>query len=499
MMNYKMTRFILDDQHKLTFGQCKRTTIATFLAVSVLILNGCATPHSEELSVPKAIQEYQYTQAIADMKVMDWPSQQWWIKLNDPQLTQLITEGLTGSPNIAAAQARLQKTLGVSNQIKSNAALHVNAEAAIYEAKASYSYTSYVPESAYNWNDYATVGLNFSYDLDFWGKNKKRVEAAVSQLAAKEAELASVRLQLSTSIAKAYAELARLYYNLDTAQEVVKMRSKTTELLNKRFDNGLENKSAVNLAYSLQASAQANVLAIEESIALQKNIISALVGAGPDRGLAITRPVIALSQPVGLPDNLGVGLIGHRPDITASRWQVEAAAKQIGVAKDNFYPDVSINAFIGYQSFGIENLVSSDTSAGNIGPAIYLPIFNGGQLQGQLTVAESQYKLAVSNYNQSVTNALKEVADVVTSNQRLQQRMVEIERALDNARQAHTIATNRYQGGLATYLDVLAAENAVLNNQNALVNLTSRSLALHVQLIHALGGGFATQSSGSKG
>ncbi|MBU2979573.1 efflux transporter outer membrane subunit [Alteromonas sp. C1M14] len=475
------------------------TSTVFFPLICLLLLNGCATPQSQELAVPKAIQEYQYQQALVDIKAMDWPSQQWWVSLHDPQLNRLIEEGLSDAPGIAAAQARLQKTLGVTHQLQGSEALQVSGEASVYEAKASYSYTTYVPESAYNWNDFATVGLNFSYDLDFWGKNHKRVEAAVSETAAKEAELASARLQISTSIAKAYAELTRLYYNLDTAKEVVEMRTKTTELLSKRFDNGLENKGAVNQASSLQASAEADRLAIEETIALQKNVIAALVGAGPDRGLVITRPIVALTQPLGLPKDVGVGLIGHRPDITASRWQVEAAAKQIGVAQDNFYPDVSINAFIGYQSFGIDNLVSSDTSAGNIGPAIYLPIFNGGQLQGQLTVAEAEYELAVSNYNQNVTNALKEVADVVTSDQRLQQRIDETKRALSHAREAQTIATNRYKGGLATYLDVLTAENAVLSNQRALVNLQSRSLALHVQLIHALGGGFATQSSANKG
>lgn len=487
------------NQCKLKFLPDSRISLVAISLIGLTVLDGCATPHSQELSVPKAIQEYQYQEALADIKAMDWPSQQWWLDLADPQLNQLIEDGLSDAPGIAAAQARLQKTQGVTNQMRASEAVQVSGEAGLYEAKASYSYTSYVPESAYNWNDYATVGLNFSYDLDFWGKNKKQVEAAVSEMAAKEAELASARLQISTSIAKAYAELTRLYYNLDTAQEIVKMRSKTTELLSKRFDNGLENKGAVSQAYSLQASAEADLLAIKESIALQKNVIAALVGAGPDRGLSISRPVVALTQPLGLPENIGVGLIGHRPDITASRWQVEAAAKQVGVAKDNFYPDITISAFLGYQSFGLENLVSSDTSAGNIGPAIYLPIFTGGQLQGQLTVAEAQYELAVSNYNQNVTNALKEVADVITSEQRLEQRIDDTKRALEHAREAQTIATNRYKGGLATYLDVLTAENAVLNNQRALVNLQSRSLALHIQLIHALGGGFAEQSGVNKG
>lgn len=485
----------MTSQSRLQIRPYRRKFTFSLSLISALILSGCASPNNEKLPDPKAIQHYQYQAAMADIKEMDWPNQQWWLSLGDPQLTQLIEQGLSGSPSIAAAKARLQQAQGVAVQAGASQSVHVNAEGSVYQAKASYNYTSYVPESAYYWNDYATLGLNFSYDLDFWGKNRKQVEAAVSQAAAQEAELASSQLQLSTSIAKAYTELTRLYHNLDTAKEALQIRQKTTELLTKRYENGLETKGSVSQAQSRQSSAKADLLAVEEAIDLQKNVLAALVGEGPDRALAIKRPTVELQQVIGLPENLGVGLIGHRPDISAARWQVEAAAKQVGVAKDNFYPNVTINAFLGYQAFGLENLFSSDTSAGNIGPAIYLPIFNGGQLEGQLTAAQAQYKLAVSNYDQNVTNAFKELADVVTSHQRLEQRLASIRQALDSAQHAYTVASNRYQGGLATYLDVLSAENAVLSNQRALANLQSRSLALHIQLVHALGGGFQIKQS----
>lgn len=153
---------------------------------------------------------------------------------------------------------------------------------------------------------------------------------------------------------------------------------------------------------------------MEESIQLQ-NAISALLGKGPDRGLTLQRPTVALNDAFSLPDNTGVNILGHRADVTAARWRAESAAKRIHVAKAQYYPDVSLSGFIGYQAFGLNNLTRSGNDAGSIGPAIYLPLFTGGRLSGQLTSAEANYEESVANYNATLTQALHDVADVVTS------------------------------------------------------------------------------------
>ena len=347
----------------------------------------------------------------------------------------------------------------------------------------------------HNWNDYGSVTANFSYDFDFWGKNKASVAAATSDFAAAEAETAAARLMMSTSLAQAYAELARLHLNKETAQTAVAIREKTVELMTNRFNNGLETQGAVKQMQALQANAEAELLAVDESIQLQKNAIAALLGKGPDRGLSIQRPSVQLSDSFGLPENTGINILGHRPDVTAARWRAESAAKRIHVAKAQYYPDVSISGFIGYQAFGLNNLTRTGNDAGSIGPAIYLPLFTGGRLSGQLTSAEATYEEAVANYNSTVTQALHDVADVMTSSKALKARLEKTENAYQDAKAAYQIADNRYRGGLATYLDVLTAEDAMLNTQRALVNLQSRSFSLDVSLIHALGGGFDASKS----
>jgi NodT family efflux transporter outer membrane factor (OMF) lipoprotein len=369
----------------------------------------------------------------------------------------------------------------------------VGLAASASETKVSYQYQAATPPRG--WNDYGTLTLNFQYDFDFWGKNRASVAAATSELAAAEAEAVSARLMLATAVSNAYAELSRLYANKHTVETALDIRHKTVELLTKRYENGLETLGSVNQAKAIAANVEAEMLGINESIALQKNALAALVGQGPDKALTISEPSIQLDARYGLPQDAGVGLLGHRADITAARWRAEAAAQRVGIAQAMYYPDLSISAFIGYQAFGLNDLFESGNDAGSIGPALYLPLFTGGRLDGQLTSAEARYEEAVSGYNATLTQALHEVADVVTSTQALDARIAKTQEAVDAAEQALKIASNRYQGSLATYLDVLVAEESLLNNQRALVNLQSRAFSLDLALIHALGGGFQTTES----
>lgn len=471
----------------------KAVLLCSITVVSLAMLNACSLPHDYAMPQVKSVQELKYAKTFEEIKQINWPSDTWWTRYNDEQLNQLVSEAIEDSPTLKIAQARLKNAAGIAQQIGAIQKVNVGLEASASLGKVSYQYQSYMPPSG--WNDYGSVNLNFSYEFDFWGKNKATLAAATSQFAAAEAEAAASRVTLSTSVVSAYAELARLYSNLKTVTAALKMRNKTVELLSKRYKAGLETQGAVKQASSSAASVEASLLAVQESIELQKNGISALLGKGPDRGKSITNPTVQLTGNFGLPKDAGIGLLGHRPDVVAARWQVEAAAENIGVAKAEFYPNVNISAFIGYQSFGLENLFNSGNDAGGIGPALYLPIFSGGRLEGQLTSAEAKYEEAVSGYNETLTRAFHDIANVITSTKALSAQVEKTREAVEAASSAYQIATNRYEGGLARYLDVLTAENALLVNQRALVNLESKAFSLDVALVRSLGGSYKNNQS----
>lgn len=329
-----------------------------------------------------------------------------------------------------------------------------------------------------------------SYEIDFWGKNRAALAAATSDLEAARADAAQARITLATSIASAYAELDNLYRQRDTDEAALKVRVETLTLFQQRRLNGLETEGSVKQVEARRAMAEADLLSVEESIGLQRNKIAALLGAGPDRGRQLTSPVIDLSKPFGLPAELPANLLGRRPDIVAARLRAEAAAKQIKVARAQFYPNVNLKAYIGFESLGTTMLKTAGSDIGGIGPAISLPIFEGGRLRGQFRSASANYDEAVANYNSAVTQALQDVADVAVSENALSGRLARVEAAAHAAQEAYRIINERYQGGLTNYLDVLNAQDALLTNLRELSNLQSRMFTLDVALVRALGGGY---------
>jgi len=268
------------------------------------------------------------------------------------------------------------------------------------------------------------------------------------------------------------------------------LRAKTAELFGKRFENGLETKGSLRQAESRRESSAADVLSLEEQIALTRNKLAALLGAGPDRGLSLARPKLDFSRTFALPATLSADLIGRRPDLVAARLRAEAAAKRIHVARAAFYPNVNLSAFIGVQALGVDMLKESGSDIGSVGPAISLPIFNGGRLRAQLRGAEAEYAEAVANYDKTLVQALQEVADAAVSQRALGAQIERVDAAVDAAREAWRVQNDRYQGGLATYLEVLSAEDYLLGNLRTQTDLASRSMTLDVALNRALGGGY---------
>ena len=419
-----------------------------------------------------------------------WPAESWWQSYGDAQLDALIREALAGSPDVAVADARLRRAYATAQIADSARRPQATASASAIQQKHSYNYLTPRELTPQGWGDYASASLTFSWQLDFWGRNRAAIAAATSEANAAQAEAAQARLMLATAIASAYAELARQHAAYDTAAEALEVRTKTVALFRHRHENGLETLGSVRQVEARRSSAEADLLAVEERLALQRNSIAALVGAGPDRGLAITRPTVDVARSFALPEHLEAELLGRRPDVVAARMRAEAAARRIDQARAEFYPNVNLTSVIGLQSKGLDMLTHSGSSTGSSGPAISLPIFSGGALRGNLRGAEADYAAAVAEYNRTVIQALQEVADAAVGQKALGPQLARTADAVDAAREAWRIQSNRYEGGLASYLDVLSAQDDLLANLRAQSDLQSRSFALDVALVRALGGGY---------
>lgn len=411
-----------------------------------------------------------------------WPDQGWWLRYNDAQLNQLIEEGVAGAPDIEVAAARFRTAQGIAQQAGGKLLPSIDA----------FATSEFTKQEDLKLVSNGSAGLSFSFDLDLWGKNKAVLAAATSDAEAAGYELAQARLALTTGIASTYADLAQLYRQRDTLESALKIRSETLKLVQQRVHIGLDTQAELKQADGRVSEARSDLAANEEAIGLTRNALAALIGQGPDRGLSIQRPSVTTFAAQGIPANATIDLIGRRPDIAAYRAAAEAGASRIKEAKAAFYPNISISALIGLATFGIgDNIFSSTSSFGSVSPAVSLPLFHGGALQGQYRGARGRYDEAVALYNRQVIAALRETADAVTSRRALDARLIESRRALASFEEANSLARMRYERGLSTYLDVLSAEESVLGARLNVAELETRAFVLDVALVRALGGGFS--------
>lgn len=418
-----------------------------------------------------------------------WPAVQWWRSYGDPQLDRLISEALAGSPDIAIAAARVRIARGAVQQAGAATLPALDAEGAAGLNKQSYNNgipAQFVPKG---WNDTGRVALNAGLDLDLFGRNRASLVAATSEAEAARLDGEQTRLVLATSIAASYADLARLYAEQDVLRRTSDVRAATERLVADRVAIGLDTQAELKQARAAVPASRVDLAGNAEQIQLTKNAIAALIGSGPDRALLIGRPAIPVLA-VDLPADAGIALVGRRPDIAAARARVEAAGSRIKVARADFYPNINLAGLIGLQSLGLDNLFRGTSSIGNVGPAVSLPLFDGGARAGRYRRARGSYDEAVATYNRTLIGALREVADAVTSRRQVAEQIADARASLADAEGAYQVAQLRYKGGLSTFLNVLSAEQTVLTARRSLADIEARRFALDVQLVRALGGGF---------
>lgn len=463
-------------------------TPALFLA-SLLTLAGCATPGDSaprgHLAEPAPLAG-QLSQGQAP-----WPQERWWTALGDDQLDRLIDTALAGAPSLQVAEARLRQAQAQADAYGANRL--PSAEIGLDATRQRYTETGAIPKPlAGSTRTSGRLAVDFSYDLDFWNRNRSLFESALSQQQAVAAEQQGARLILSSALARAWASLERLYTLQDVTRDQLAQRQRLLELQQRLLAAGLVAESDTALAESQAAAARQEVQALAEQLTLQRHYIAALAGQGSGFAASLGRPALAAAESAsgGLPAVLPADLLGRRPDLVAARWRVEAARGGSAAAKAEFYPNVNLLGFIGYSSIGLSNLLKSASGIAGLGPAISLPLFDGGRRRANLEGAHADEDLAMAQYNQTLVDAVRDVADQATSLQSLAAQAKESDLALIQSARARDLARRRFAAGLASEGAALSAESPWLERRRAAADLRERQLAARIGLIKALGGGY---------
>jgi outer membrane protein, multidrug efflux system len=434
-----------------------------------------------------------------------WPAAEWWRVYNDPQLDALIALAMKQSPDLAQAHARVQTAEQSVRVAAAQQGLNINGNAQLTRQRMS-DHGLFPPSLlGFNWYNQADLGVQLDYDFDLWGKKRKSIEAALDQAHAAEAQHSEAALTLQNAVADTYFGWLADESRLTLAKQSVAVQQRLLQIAQLRVKQGVDLPDTVQQARSQLAAAQQAQVTLEGSIELRKVVLAALANVSPAE-LPTLQPHSLPNLEGGLPDDARLDLIARRPDITASRWQIEAALKQTDVARAEYFPDVSINAMAGLSSTNqgspnipgllkgssgdLGNLFTAGSRVFGITPAVHLPIFQGGRLKANYGASRAQLDASIAEYNVTITNAARDVATQAVTAQQIAARRAKQEAQVKANQALVTTARARHAQGTQDARESLAAEAQLLQQRDQAVSLHAQALSTDLALIKALGGGY---------
>lgn len=454
------------------------------IVLSLLITTGCtlgpkykrppvAVPDTFRSSAPEATPT---SQSLGYEK--------WWTVFQDPQLQALIREALVRNYDVRIAAARMLQAQAFLGITRADQFPTVFGGASAYNNR--YPHTQVLPAFE---SSPMQLNLGLAWELDFWGKFRRATEAARAELLASEWGQKAVIASLVSNVASAYFQLLELDSEMDISKHTLDTRKESLKLVEVRAKGGVTSLMDVRQSEELVYTAAAAIPDLEKRAEQQENLISILLGRNPGpvtRG----RPLGETSVPPEVPAGLPSSLLDRRPDIQSAEQTLVAANAQIGVAKAAYFPQISLTALAGYQSFALANLFTGPAGLWSFGGQLTQPIFTAGKIRSGVRLTEAQKQESVLVYQQSIQQAFREVSDSLVAyhkNREFREQKALLTQAAGDATQ---LADSRYRGGVTSYLEVLDSDTRYFDAQIGLSQAQLNERLALVQLYNALGGGW---------
>jgi NodT family efflux transporter outer membrane factor (OMF) lipoprotein len=418
------------------------------------------------------------------------PRGQWWEAYGDRTLDDLEPQVDAANPDLQAAAAAYAEARAFAAEAESYALPTLSAAGSLSTNKQSADrpLRSKGQPTYFGAN---TIGLQAGYEVDLWGAVRDAVASGKAGAQASAATLESVRLILHAELASDYVLLRGFDAQAKLLADTVVAYSRALELTKYRVEGYIASGLDVSRAETQLDSAKAQVSDVAARRAGMEHAIARLVGQ-PASTFSLPpdlRPIALPEVPLGVPSLL----LLRRPDVAASERRAAAANEQIGVAEAAFYPTFTIGLGGGIQDTGL-NLLSLPNSFWSVGPAVSLPIFNGGLLKAQLASAKAEFDAAAADYKGTVLDAIQEVEDNLADLRWLAQEATDEDAAVASAQKTEELSMDLYRDGAVSYLEVVTAQTAALDAERDALDLLTQRLTASVGLIRALGGGWSSDS-----
>jgi multidrug efflux system outer membrane protein len=488
--------------NSVTSPALMRLRLLAWITLLSIGLTGCVIP--AKLSHPALRDDVPLAGLQAPTRA-GWPASEWWRVYNDPQLDALIALAMKQSPDLAQAHARVQTAEQSVRVAAAQAGLNINGSAQLTRQRMS-DHGLFPPALlGFNWYNQADLGVQLEYDFDWWGKKRKSIESALDQAHAAEAQHSAAALTLQNAVADTYFGWLADESRLSLAKQSVAVQQRLLQIAQLRVHQGVDLPDTLQQARSQLAATQQAQVTLEGSIELRKVVLAALANVSPAE-LPPLKPHTLPKIEGGLPDDVRLDLIARRPDIAASRWQIESALEQTDVARAEYFPDISINAMVGLSSTNqgspnipgllegskgdLGNLFTAGSRVFGITPAVHLPIFEGGRLKANYGASRAQLDAAIAQYNVTVTDAARDVGTQAVTAQQIAARRVKQETQVKANQALLASAHARQAHGTQDARESLAAEAQLLQQRDQAVSLHAQALSTDLALIKSLGGGY---------
>jgi multidrug efflux system outer membrane protein len=422
----------------------------------------------------------------------DWPEPEWWKRYQDPALDRLVALGLANSPSLATASARFDSARQSVRLAAAASGAQVTASADTDRQRLSDNGIFPPRLLGFTWYNQSDLGLQASYTFDWWGKQRNAVESAMDQAHAAQADRSAAALMLASSIADTYFGWQSDQNRLALARDNENTIESESKVIAARVRAELDFADDINRSDLALAAAREQIAALEGSARLRIVALAALAGRPAGELPPLTRKSLP-SFPAALPDNVKIDLISRRADITASRWRVEAAERNLDSVRADFYPDVTVNALAGFSSIDAGKLLEYGSRVPQAGAAIHLPIFDAGRLKARYGGAQAAIDAAVSTYQDSVISAARDVATQAATRAQIESQRTQRALGVDAALRIKDTAAARVRQGIADSRTELKATESWIEQRDALLQLDAAALSADVALQRALGGGYESR------
>jgi NodT family efflux transporter outer membrane factor (OMF) lipoprotein len=424
------------------------------------------------------------------------PKGEWWKIFGDADLDALEAQAMGANPTLQAGAARLDQARALARLTVAGLYPQATTGAGASRARESGN-RPFVPVAGATPITASNFQLSFNviYETDLFGRVRRSIEAANASMQASAADLEALRLLITSEIAADYYTVREIDAEIGVLDRTVESLQKGLELVENRAKGGVASGLDVAQEKTLLDSTRTQAILLHQQRVQFEDAIGTLTGQPASNFKLAAKPMPASipAIPVGLPSDL----LERRPDIAEAERGMASANALIGVAKSAYYPDLSLTSGGGLQSLNISKLATLSSGYWAIGAAIAESVLTGGARKAQVQFAEAGYSGAVANYRGAVLAAFQEVEDNLAGLGILDQAAKAQQQAVNDARRALELATNRYVGGLVSYLDVVTAQQTLLSNERLASEIEGQRLVTSVLLVKALGGGWDAASIAS--